>query len=100
MRILLVCAAGMSTGLLVRSFDEYCKKNSLDHSINAVGITEYSLVYQDYDVILVAPQIRYKLAEIKERTHLPCESIPSFDYAVGNCERMIQLAEKLCAQKM
>lgn len=99
MKILLVCAAGMSTGLLVKSFGKYCEKNGLNHSIDAIGITEYSLVYQNYDVILIAPQIRYKLTEIKSRTNLPCEPIPSFDYAVGNCERMIALAERLCAQK-
>lgn len=99
MRILFVCAAGMSTSLIVKSLSAYCSDHGLSYEINAVGINEYEYVYKDYDVILLAPQVRYKLTEIQQRTCLPCEPIPSFDYAVGNCAHMILLAEKLCAQK-
>lgn len=99
MNILLVCASGMSTGLLMKCFREFFDEKCLPYQINAVSMSECPDVCQDYDVILIAPQVAYRLEPIREITGLPCEVIPSFDYAVGNCERMIKIAEKLYAQK-
>ena len=92
MKILLVCAGGMSTGLLMKKMEAYWKERGEDNSINAN-------VYQDYDIIMTGPQVSYRLKQIKEDTGLPCEGIPSFDYAVGNCENIMKIANKLYAEK-
>ena len=31
-------------------------------------------------------------------TGLPCDTIPSFDYAIANCPNIMKLAQKLYAQ--
>ena len=46
-----------------------------------------------------ALKVSYRLKQIKEDTGLPCEGIPSFDYAVGNCENIMKIANKLYAEK-
>ena len=56
-------------------------------------------VYKDYDIVMVGPQVSYRLNEVKETTGLPCDTIASFDYAVANCPNIMKLAEKLYAQK-
>ncbi len=99
MKILLVCAGGMSTGLLMKKMEAYAEDNEIDLTIDAVGLTEYEQVYSNYDIVLVGPQVSYRLAEIKENTQLPCDTIPSFDYAVGNCENIMKLATKLLESK-
>ena len=67
-----------------------------DHVLH--GTREYEDVYKNYDIILVGPQIGYRLAQIKADTNLPCEVIPSLDYAIANCPNIMKLAQKLYAQ--
>ena len=98
MKILLVCAGGMSTGLLMKKMEVYWADQGQELTINAVGMGEYEDVYQNYDIILVGPQIGYRLAQIKADTNLPCEVIPSLDYAIANCPNIMKLAQKLYAQ--
>lgn len=99
MKILLVCAGGMSTGLLMKKMETYWKENGEENSINAVGLSEYRDVYKEYDIIMVGPQVGYRLKQIKEDTGLPCEVIPSFDYAVANCANIMKIANKLYEEK-
>ena len=58
MKILLVCAGGMSTGLLMKKMEKYWEERGEDNSINAVGLSEYMDVYKDYDIIMTGPQVR------------------------------------------
>lgn len=99
MKILLVCAGGMSTGLLMKKMEKYWEEKGEENSINAVGLSEYMDVYKDYDIIMTGPQVSYRLNQIKQNTGLPTEGIPSFDYAVGNCANIMKIANKLYAQK-
>ena len=39
MKILLICAGGMSTGLLMKKMEKYWEEKGEDHSINAVGLS-------------------------------------------------------------
>ena len=63
MRILLVCAAGMSTSLLVNNMKKFALKNDL---IEAYPFHELDALIDDYDVVLVGPQIRYKMNDIEK----------------------------------
>lgn len=99
MKILLVCAGGMSTSILLQKMEKYWAEKEIDLSIKAVGLAEYEDIYQNYEIILVGPQVSYRLKEIKENTGLPCETIESFDYAMGDCPKIMALAEKLYASK-
>lgn len=62
MKILLVCSAGMSTSLLVNSMKNFKQEGDV---IEAKSVSELEAVIDNYDVILVGPQIRYKMAEIE-----------------------------------
>ena len=99
MKILLVCAGGMSTSILMKKMAAYWEEQGEELTIKAVGLSEYQDVYQDYDIIMVGPQVSYRLKEIVENTGLPCEAVPSFDYAIANCPNIMKLAKKLYSQK-
>ncbi|OCN06196.1 PTS sugar transporter subunit IIB [Erysipelotrichaceae bacterium MTC7] len=99
MKILLVCAGGISTSLLMKKMKKYWEEQSIELEIDAVGISDYSEVYSNYDIILVGPQIGYRLEEIKETTNIPCAVIESFDYAVANCPNIMELVNKLYEKK-
>ena len=98
MKILLVCAGGMSTGLLMNKMKSYWAQQGMELTIDAVGIDVCDIACTDYDIILVGPQVGYRLAQIKADTGKPCEIIPSFDYAVANCPNIMKLAQELYAQ--
>lgn len=99
MKILLVCAGGMSTGILMKKMEAYWREQGQELTIQAVGLSEYEDVASDYEIVLLGPQISYRLDEVKENTGLPCEAIPSYDYAVANCPQIMKLANKLLEGK-
>lgn len=61
-RILLVCGQGMSTSLLVQNMYRYADEGDY---IESSSFEELSNVVSDYDVILVSPQIRYRIPVIE-----------------------------------
>ena len=99
MKILLVCAGGMSTGLLMKKMEKYWADRNKTVTINAVGLAEYEDMYESYDVILVAPQTRYKVDDIKEYTGKPTDVIDSTDYALANCANIMKQVEALAARR-
>lgn len=99
MKILLVCAGGMSTGLLMKKMEKYWEEKVKTTVSMPQDFPEYMDVYKDYDIIMTGPQVSYRLNQIKQDTGLPTEGIPSFDYAVGNCANIMKIANKLYAQK-
>ena len=80
MKILLVCAGGMSTSILMKKMETYWQEHGEELQIEAVGLGAYQDVFQNYDIVMVGPQVSYRLDEIKENTGLPCAPIESFDY--------------------
>lgn len=63
MKILLICANGLSTSLLVSNMKKHAEQ---DMVIEAKPMSELSRVVDQWDVILVGPQIRYKIGEINK----------------------------------
>lgn len=94
MKILLVCGGGFSTSALMNKVRKYSDEHDLNVEIDAAGVGEYTSIYQNYDVILVAPQIRYKKDEVKSATQKPVEVIPFREYGNGNAKVVVELAEK------
>ena len=90
--VLLVCAGGMSTSILMKKLQQYRDEQGVAGQIQAVG---YEDVYQDYDVVLMGPQVAYRQGEVEAATGLPVAAIPPLDYAVGDSAHIFKLAENL-----
>lgn len=99
MKILLVCAGGMSTSILMKKLEKYSIQKNLNAEIKAVGLSSYTDVYQNYDIILMGPQVSYRKDEVAQKTGLPIETIPPVDYGIGNAENIFKLADKLYTKK-
>ncbi len=95
MKIMLVCAGGMSTSILMKKMEKYGVDKGIDLSIKAFAAQDLEENYKHYDVILLGPQISYKLKDIKEAVTIPVGVIPSFDYAVGNVENIMKLIQSI-----
>lgn len=66
MNILLVCASGMSTSLLVTKMQKESEASGNQDTIFACSVDELEMQIDNCEVILVGPQIRYKLKSIAE----------------------------------
>lgn len=98
MKILLVCAAGMSTSLVVEKMKKALKPEEQDWSIKAEPVELLPTLIDDYDVVLLGPQIGYKKAELSklaEQHGKPLDVIKPMDYGMGKGENILNQAKAL-----
>ena len=62
MKILLACSAGMSTSLLVNNMKKFCGP---DDVIEARPVRTVPDIIDDWEVLLLGPQVRYLKKEYK-----------------------------------
>ena len=48
MKVLLMCANGLSTGILMNKMNQWAKQNNEDLEVKAIPIDDYLSVYKDY----------------------------------------------------
>ncbi len=66
-KILLCCAAGMSTSLLVTKMKQSATEKGISTDIWAVSIDDLNTnLEKGVDIVLLGPQIKYKLKDVKE----------------------------------
>ncbi len=98
MKVLLVCAGGMSTSILMKKLEKYASEQGIDFEIAAVGLAAYKDVWQDYDCILMGPQVGYRKDELASACSIPVDVIAPADYGIGNCPNIFKQIEKLLAR--
>ncbi|MBB1199050.1 PTS sugar transporter subunit IIB [Enterobacteriaceae bacterium 89] len=63
-RIVLCCAAGMSTSMLVNKMKAEAEQRSLTLDIYAVPVAEFERELPGADVVLLGPQVKYEAARL------------------------------------
>ncbi|MCI4170559.1 PTS sugar transporter subunit IIB, partial [Bacillus spizizenii] len=66
MNILLVCASGMSTSLLVSKMEKSAQEQVKDYTIWAVSGDSVQSHIDKADVLLIGPKVRYMLQQLKK----------------------------------
>jgi PTS system cellobiose-specific IIB component len=95
MKILLVCAGGASTGLLLKKMEKYWAEQGEPLQIKATSVFSCVSKAKDYDIIMMGPQVAYQLKNIQKEVPNPVEVIPSLDYGMQNCANIWKLAQKM-----
>lgn len=96
MKILLICAAGMSTSLVVAKMKEVAKADGKKYEIEAVPVQDGFAIANDWDVALFGPQLRYRLPEFKKKfPNVPADSIAPQHYGSCNGQAVLAQAEGL-----
>ena len=99
-KIMLVCAAGMSTSLLVTKMEKAAAAMGDEVEIFALPISEGEKRVGDVDCILLGPQVRFNLGKIKEEAAkvnpgLPVDVIDMKDYGMMNGAKVLDFALEL-----
>jgi PTS system cellobiose-specific IIB component len=95
MKIMLICAGGMSTSILMKKMEKWGIEKDRPLDVKAYGLSDYEENWNGYDVVLLGPQISYKITEIQKNITIPVAQIQSFDYAVGNVENIMKQVDAL-----
>ncbi|NIG34452.1 PTS sugar transporter subunit IIB [Pantoea sp. ICBG 828] len=64
MRIVLCCAAGMSTSMLVNKMQHAAQARGLAINIQAVPVADFERILSDADVVLLGPQVQFEAARL------------------------------------
>ena len=97
--ILLVRNAGMSTSMLVNKMKEEAKKQNLEVEIEAKSLTEAKKDLSGVDCILIGPQIRYELNNVKAAAgNIPVDTINMQDYGLMNGKKVLETALKMIGE--
>ena len=89
-KILLCCAAGMSTSLLVTKMKQDAAARNLDVDIEALPINEGMDKVDQVDVILLGPQVGYSKANFEKVANgrIDVLVIPMADYGRMNAKKI------------
>ncbi len=98
MRLLLICAGGMSTSMLIRKLEKHAEEIGIENFVcEAHGVTSFEEMYKDWDVTLYAPQIANKADYLKSIAPVgyPIGKIEPADYAIGNAQKIFKQIDTL-----
>lgn len=94
-KIVLLCAAGMSTSALVRKMKDAAKAEDYECDISVHSVSE-AKNYQSADMILLGPQVRYRLKEVQgELPNNKVEVIDMKDYGMMNGKAVLDHVRKV-----
>lgn len=98
--IMLVCAAGMSTSMLVSKMQKAAEERGIDADIFAVSASEVDakIKTRPVDVMLLGPQVRYMKAKFEEKAaenSIAIDVINMQDYGMMNGENVLDSALEL-----
>lgn len=99
MKVLMVCSGGMSSAIVVKAIKQEADKQGFPLEIKAVGTGEFEdeLKAGDYDMALVAPQVKHRLEVFKEQAkvvNVPVELIIPMGYTPIGAPKVLEQIKK------
>lgn len=88
-KILLSCSSGITTTYFAHLMQEKLKEENSMIEVNAVGYTRLDLVADQYDLILLAPQISHLYTKLKSKYGSKVMEISTLDFASRNVGHVI-----------
>jgi PTS system cellobiose-specific IIB component len=91
--ITLVCAAGMSTSILMARMQESAEKQGIEAKIIAMSESKFEEYEGTTEVLLLGPQIEYLADEMKEQYEpkgIKVAVIDMMDYGTLNGEKVLK----------
>lgn len=86
----------MSTSLLVSNMQKYAKEIGIEVMIEAMPVLQAEKSWQDWDIILLGPQVRHVIGKFKEtvQDQIPVLVIDMRDYGLMNGKNVLNTALK------
>ena len=91
-RILLSCTGGLTTSYFASAMQDILDKEDIKIQVDAIAYSDIDSVAAKYDVILLAPQIAYKLNEMEQKYGSKVFVIGAYDFATKNFRKILEKA--------
>lgn len=90
MKIILACAAGMSTSMLVQRIKQSAEERGIELEIDAVSVNSLREHVDGVQLILLGPQVSYMEEQLSEEYKpIPVQVIDMMDYGMMNGEKVL-----------
>lgn len=83
-KIILACAAGASTSMLVRAMQQAAETEGYECFIHAYPISDVKTKAEGADIVLLGPQVRFQANKVKSMVNCPVEAIEPMLYGTMN----------------
>lgn len=94
--IVLVCANGMSTGMLMNKMRAEAQKQGFECTVNAYPVSQVQSLAATANCILIGPQVRYELENVKKLCPgVPVAVIDMVKYGRLQGDKVLEDAKKL-----
>ena len=93
--IVLLCAMGMSTSLLVKKLEKQAKLEGFDCEISAWSAFDVDTFSDETDLIVLGPQVRHRLTEFQDKN--PGKTVIALDtvlYGMMDAEKIMKLLKR------
>ena len=90
--IMLACAGGFSTSMLVERMKDAAKERGMEVNIDATAEGKVDKLIQNVDILLLGPQVGYMEESFKKKysSHsVAIATIPSMDYGMMNGKKVL-----------
>lgn len=91
-KIILACAGGFSTSMLMERMKEAAAKHKVDVAIDATAAGKLNTMIDSIDILLLGPQVGHLEKELKNRFEgkpVIIQTISSIDYGMMNGEKVL-----------
>lgn len=97
-KVLFICSGGMSSAIVEKALKKEAQKASIELETSAVGSGEAqdAILNHDWDLILVAPQVRNRYETFKQyadQKQVQIENIPPRDYSPLGGAHLLKLVQ-------
>lgn len=99
MKVLMVCSGGMSSSIIVKAIKQEADKKDFPLEIKAVGTGEFDDELREggYDLVIVAPQVKHRLATFQESAkavNVPVELVAPMGYTPIGAPKVLDQIKK------
>lgn len=94
MKVLVICNNGNSSSVMAQKMQKQAKADGTDHIIEAIPPHDAKARIGEYDVILIAPQIKFDLPNYR-KIHPKVEVIPALVFGTMDAKKGLALAEEV-----
>lgn len=94
-KIVLICAAGMSTSLLVTKMRSAAAEEDYECQIDAYPMGEMNTAVDGADIVLLGPQVRFNLEKVRAAASCPVEPIEMSAYGRMDGEAILEFAQEV-----
>lgn len=102
MKIILICAAGMSSSLIANKMNKRFKEMGIEGHVDSFSSSELIARIDNYDFVLVGPQLRYLYKSICETCaehDKPVVMIDPVSYGRQDAEKIIDQVQQVLKKK-